>query len=236
MRRYFPAGLFTLAVLITSVTFYVPAIPYRAQETTSSLGAIRGRVLDSKGKPIIKARVGASRLVSGLLPSAFTDDQGEFFIGDLKPGIYMLTVSKEDDGYPNTISSFHYSPKIPPQASVYAGRVTSNIVIQLGPKAAKLIAHLFDAMTNQPVEEAEISLRRVDNPNYSYLASPTQSQRRGTFQVLVPSVPITLKVSAPGYENWYYGKDGSKEKTGAIRLEPGTTMELTIFLKHRINN
>src|SRR5205085_3390848 len=93
--------------------------------TQTSGGAITGRVLDAGGQPVFNAEVQALNTVSGTgkVPTAYTDEKGLFLIEHLKPGNYKLPVSKEEDGYPPTDSTFYSVDFTPPQqALVYEGQ------------------------------------------------------------------------------------------------------------------
>jgi 5-hydroxyisourate hydrolase-like protein (transthyretin family) len=89
----------------------------------------------------------------------------------------------------------------------------------VGPKALKLFGHVVDAITKKPINGVRITLRRVENPGAFF---ETGINASGSFRVLVPQVPFTLEVSAPGYERKNLGtltlKDG----------EPSNKLEVTL--------
>ena len=51
--------------------------------------------------------------------------------------------------------------------------------------------------------------------------------------MLVPSVPFTIKASAPSYEDWYFRKEASKKQSEAPQLVPDTSAEINISLRSR---
>jgi len=226
-------GLLTFGDQITVGVPYIGMLPF-VQNVTHSSGTIAGRVLDAGWQPVSGAQVLVERsdIPMGKLPFVYTDEQGKFLIKDLATGTYMVYVAKEEDGYPPTYSAFHFvGPVDIPRITIDAQHVTPEVIIQMGPKAARVIGRIVDAITKKPIENAQIILRRIDNTDYSYLTGPNQLEEKGAFKILVPSVPFTIKVSAPGYEDWYYGGNDSKEKAGALKLAPNTTKELLISLR-----
>jgi hypothetical protein len=74
------------SILIASVLLVLPAF---GQETT---GEITGRVVDSQGNVITSATVSARNTATGLTRSAKTNDDGDYTIAQLPPGIYEVTV------------------------------------------------------------------------------------------------------------------------------------------------
>jgi hypothetical protein len=48
-------------------------------------------------------------------------------------------------------------------------------------------------------------------------------------QRIVPSVPITVKVGAPGYESWNYKNDNTG--SALMELRPGEVKSLMIYLR-----
>jgi hypothetical protein len=166
----------------------------------------------------------------GKLPTTKSDIQGSFQFKGLKVGTYTLYVAKEEDGYAPTDSAFHYgSSADAPQVTVNDQQPPQEVVIHLGPKAARLTGRIIDGATNDPVAwDAQITLRRMDNPDFMYATGPNL---KGEFNVLVPSAPFTMKVSAPGYEDWYFRNEGSKQQSDALEIAGDTTKELTVSLR-----
>lgn len=203
-------------------------------ESGPQYGAIEGRVLDEEGNPLAGAIVDLhpidETVIAGSLPVAYTDEQGRFFLDGVIPGTHMIYASKEEDGYPSSYLGFFIDPSVVPKVTVHHKQVTEGVTLRLGSKAARLAARIVDAETNQPVEDAEIILYRTENPNNYFSFGLNQSG--GRFQRLIPSLPLNLKVTAPGYEDWFYGENGTQEKQSVIQVAPNTTKELRIALQH----
>lgn len=212
------------------------ALSTRSEEAdVLSYGAIEGQVLDSAGQPMAGVKVEAvpvGRRVSGLLPTTHTDAEGKFFIDGVTPGANVLVTSKEEEGYASSFFPFFVvEPQSAPQVTVVNQQVTQDVQVHLGPKAAKLRGQVIDSESGKPIQNAEIVYIRADNPNLFYSASPNLPE--GGFEHLVPAVGLKVKVSAPGYEDWYYGSDGQQAHDQPLQLQPGATEELNISLQPR---
>jgi hypothetical protein len=208
------------------------------QELVGQSGGVEGRVVDGTGNPIAGALVNAlyvnqpGQSRQGAAPaSARSDEFGRFFLNDLRAGTYLIYASKEADGYLSSFFPFFITDPatMPPRVSVFERQITQNIVLQLGAKAARLVGRILDAETTRPVERAEIMLSREDDPKNFILTGPNKAG--GIFQLQVPSVPFRIKVSARGYEDWYYGGDGTRQHAAPIQLIPNTTKELIVNLR-----
>src|SRR5215204_1075794 len=114
---------------------------------------IEGRVINAAGEPIAGATVFAdlNTALTGMIPSDTSDREGRFSITISSLGTYTIYGSKEEDGYPLTISGFHQQVR-PDQVTaitVSEPKTVSDVVLQLGEQAAFLDGDLQDANTNQ---------------------------------------------------------------------------------------
>ena len=205
----------------------------------SQLGAIEGRVLDGDGKPLSGATVTASPAnlpAAGASSITFyvarTDSDGKFYISDVAPGSYKLSAAKEDEGYPrSSIPLFVSGPNATQTVTVQPQRITVGVTIQLGPKAGRLAGKIVDAETGQPIPDAEIMIVRADNTSNYHITGPNRPG--GDFQILVPPVPLLIKVTAPGYQDMYLGDSGVNSSGGLIQVTSGATRDLIISLRRR---
>jgi hypothetical protein len=194
-----------VALVIVAGISYAMRPPAKAlhphQHATSNAGTIGGRVLDANGKAVSGAEVQVLKadFTSGKIPTVYTNKEGVFSMKGLAAGTYTVSVSKAEDGYVDTSSPFFSGGLIPPTQVNVNEQTTAEVVTQLGPKAAKLVGRVVDASTRKPIDnlhDVQITLRRVDDPGYSY---STGLDSDNQFSILVPSVPFTIEVSASGY-------------------------------------
>ncbi len=219
--------------LVAIGTLYAVNRPQHIHQLNTQSGAIQGQVVYAEGQPVSGAVVYARKadFVKGIEPFAHSDKQGRFIIRNLTPGTYTVYGGKEEDGYPLTTSAFHsVGNVIAPQVNVNDQQTTSQVVVQLGPKAAKLAVRIVDAATTRPIEEVSITLRRVDNANYMYSTGPN-GPKGGGFEILVPSVPVTVEVQARGYEKWNYRAAGADAREDVLHLAPGERKDMIISLR-----
>jgi len=211
MRKHLLVGSLVVAGLVAlSSSYSTPRTAHVWQDApraSTNSGAVKGQVLDAEGQPVSGAEVIALKIDSGMgkVPTAHTDEQGMFLIKRLAPGTYRISISKREDGYPPTDSPFYSAGFLEvPQVTVYEGQTTSDIAVGIGTKAAKLVGRVVDTTTNKLItsQDVQVTLRRIDNPDYSYKTGPDVN---GNLTILVPPVPFTIEVSAQGYEKRHLG-------------------------------
>lgn len=226
-----------MTLLIMASAKFLPTVSSSSstpQDNVSADGEISGRVVDADGQPVSQMTIFAERenMIIRPTPRGFTNQHGEFTIQGLIAGRYRLYSRKEDDGYPHTGFSFYtHGESAEPLVQVYEHRSIRNVIIKLGPKAAVLVGRVVDAATNQPLSHATITLRRVDQPKRFLSTGLFLQGVQGGFKVLVPSLSFTVKVSEPGYEDWYYKRSSERGQASALLLAPNSTKSLTIALR-----
>jgi hypothetical protein len=190
-------------------------------------GVIRGNVVDEVGQPIQAAKVHAELHgvpMSKAIRYVESDESGAFAIDRLDDGTYDVNGKKEEDGYADTSFSF-YAGK-PVSVQITPDHPNPRITLKLGPKAGILGGTVRDALTGKPIPVG-FMLRRVDNPtNFLSTSAPP------AFRILIPaSTDVTVEVSAPGYETWFYVDESSHFKPSPLRLESSAQMQLDILLQ-----
>lgn len=201
------------------------------QNTDRKGGTIAGRVIDGEGSPVPNVLVSAERSdMIRPISTGFTSEHGEFVINGLPQGLYTLYTRKEQDGYPRTDFNFYSLSATDPQVAVYQYQASDYITLRLGARAARLVGRVIDANTKRPIRHADITVRRVDNPTRFLRTGLQLPVENGAFELLVPSLPFTVKVSEAGYLDWYYKVAGEERQTSALLLEPNSTKSLTIYL------
>lgn len=225
--------LFLFAVLGMSASFHAVTPFYgSSQNIAVGCGVIEGRVLDEDGRPVTGARVSSmvnDRPPRGRLTAALSDAEGRFTLTCAQPGRNMVYVSKEDEYYPDTFLNPFVEAKIIPVVNVAEQRVTENVEVHLPPKGGKVIAQVIDAATQQPVDGASMTLCRVDDPNKCFTINATFPNAQ--FEKLLPPIRLTVKVSAPGYGDWYFKEDTDSMEPGKILATPGSAKRLTVLLQ-----
>jgi hypothetical protein len=202
----------------------------------STYGGIEGYAFDNEGRPVNRAVISLERVDSlkSLVPSTSSDEQGSFRFSNLRPGVYRIHGGKEEDGYPNSMYRI-YSGGVQesPQVTITNNQVVSNVIIRLGPKAAKLKGIITDAETGLPIENARITLSCPDVPNSKLMTGPNKLGSKGVFELLAPSRPFSLEVEADGYEDWYYPLNKTTGALETLRMSPEVTSELNVKLQRR---
>jgi hypothetical protein len=228
-------GVWLSILAANAVSFFAasspPSVP---QYVEGQDGAIAGRVVDADGRPIIGAIVLAERpdIIIRPTPRAWTNKDGQFEIVNLGAGLYVLHTAKESDGYPpSEFNLYDEGENNDFQVQVAAHQTTQNVIIQRGLKAAVLEGRIVDAKTRQPLKDAQITVRRIDQPERFLSTGLFWHGVEGGFKFLVPPLPFTVNVSAPGYQDWHYKLPGRTQTTGALFLAPNTTKDLLVALQ-----
>jgi len=224
--------LFTLGTLALIVVCASSGISYSQRTSTPHFGSITGRVLDDTGKPVEGGKVSAETTgpSAGGVYETFTDSSGRFRFAEIQADTYRLYATKDANGFKDVSWIFFYL--IAPwtaEVTVKEHQVSKGIMVRVFSKKAKLRGSLIDAETGQPIKDATLFLCRKDRNS----CVGVNNDLGGRFHVLIPGIPLRARAYAPGYEDWYYGKDGSKENAESLQLDPNTIKELTIPLRHR---
>ena len=199
---------------------------------------VEGRVINAAGEAVAGAKVfvesddSEARIAMGV-----SDKAGNFSIKLRQVGNYTVYGSKEEDGYPLTVSGFHQQVTLDqiPKLRITEPKTVQNVILQLGQSAATVEGTIADSTTDQKVRRATITLRRADNPELLYRTS-TDDEHPGTFKVVVPAEPFTMTVDSPGYETWAYGDDGTRARMPlSMKLNRGELKKLQIALRKRVD-
>ena len=198
-----------LAVALTQAAFLAQVPP---------TGSIRGTVLTEDGQPVAKATVYGLREPD--MTHQFrttTDDNGRFLLDQIPAGSIHLSAFKESDWYPdNFFAFFSTGTETSVEAAVDAGKATENVVIHTGPKAGKLNLEIVN-MDGARVSEGVNLIFTRDGMRGDY------RRGGGGYPILVPAVPFSLTVEAPGYQPW---------RSGLIKPESMKTTDITVRLRH----
>jgi hypothetical protein len=147
-------------------------------------------------------------------------------------GNYTVSASKEEDGYPLTVSGFHQQVSLDqiPKLIFTECKVVTDMVLQLGEKAPMIEGSITDHSTGQKIKRATITLRRADNPEVLYRTS-TDEANPGHFRLAVSKMPFTIEVESSKYETWTYSNDGEVGRSDALTVAQGQTKKFKIALR-----
>lgn len=223
--------LVIVIVLVSVGLLYTLSGKGQAPQTPLSSSLVQGKVLNDAGQPVAGATVYADSInfEGGRMPSTRTDAQGRFRFNNLKNGLYRIYAEKEEDGYASPVSAFHSGDAGGISlVNVYEQQATADTTIFLRPKSARITGQIVNLLTRKAIKGAQIILRRVDNPDYSY---STAADANGRINILVPSEPFTIEVLAEGYKKWRYKSADAVNATDALALTPASTKNLSIALQ-----
>lgn len=231
---YIRKGVFMDKAFIVAVALVAFVIPLTAQEPQQqrAMFSITGYVTDNDGQLVTGAQVQVMPVDRGGLIITGTTTAGRFSLPMDRPGTYRVYAFKDDKGY-RMISEalFALDPEGTPEVVITERSPAQMASIRMRSEGASLIVRLTDKVTGRPLESAKLVLRRQDDPNLQYIRSLTSFTKKGEIKLLLPSLPLRLEASAPGYESWSLSELDSKEKRGTLLLTPGETREITIALR-----
>lgn len=229
-------SVIAIALLATGAAARVSASQQINSDIPAGCGAIEGRVLDDRNRPVEGVKVYS--MVRGhpprsRLPSTTTDLKGLFYLGCAELGMNSISVAKEDDYYLDTLLTpfNNINPMRIPAVNIADQRLNRGVVIHLPPRGGRLAGRIVDAATQKPVEGAFLMVCRASHPDDCRRFDANQTSISGGFSLLLPAIPLRVKASAPGYEDWNYKSNGKKGNTDVVQLTPGVTNTLVIALR-----
>jgi len=164
--------------------------------------------------------------VSERLPFAITDENGKFRLLSPAFGKTRLCAVKEEAGYPNTQGLLFVSGKENLQiVNLTSGAQVEDVDIILREPDGIVEGVVTDSTTGRPIPGARITLRRLDGISAFY---STSLPRDGSFQFALPPRPISIAVSAAGYQTWMY-RDPQTFALGLV-LENSTHRSIRVEL------
>ena len=243
MRRFKHWAPALILTLVAAVTFYPGSpgsgstqdpIPVREPTVRVAGGAIEGRVVNAEGQAVAGALVTAEPKGASAMPilTDTSDGDGNYRIEVGEPGTYVVYGSKKQDGYATTLSAFHQLiPLSLPEVEVGPNEVAKGVEVNLGAKCSIVRVIVTDGATGRPLNNVGVRLRRADNPQMLYGVSEEAVKKNGKFEVLVPPVPFTLRVSTHGYEPRTFGRGENGNDDEPLVVRPGEVREIRVTLR-----
>lgn len=200
-----------------------------AQVNCDGNGTVAGIVVRSDGKPVQGAQVGVltQDCVSvGVSPQATSMTDGTFELLNVPVGASDVYAWKTEEQYPDARFAIYANHAPAPRIMVTKGRVTTNVVVHLGAKAASISGVALDSDSLSPIFAARVVLQRVGDERIMY---STNVGRNGEFNILVPPSGTKFMVTAPGYQPWIYpATDG--QSAGEVKTEAGKQIDIVAKL------
>jgi len=219
-----PFGLIALILLGSG-----PSTQQRP-EAGSRVQVVFGSVLNQEREAVGGARVCAIPKSAGERFCSHAGPSGSYSIAVRKPGVYVISGMKEEDFYPDRWGNFYDPPHIDlPEVNITSDSVSPRVNVTLGPKAGKIEGRFVNSLNGQPVPvvRVDICLKEASKSCMSL----KQTFPEGRFLFLVPDVPFSFKISEiDGYEDWF-GPNGSKQDESSMRVSPGESRELIVYLR-----
>jgi hypothetical protein len=214
-----------LACLVLAITPPPRLCSASPKATTRNVryGSIEGVVVDGSGAPIRGAKVFDEPLDSvriGKDHFTRTDENGHFLLKDVPAGKTMVIATKLEDGYPDARYAVYSGDAVLPTVYVRSGETARNVLVKLLAKGGKLRGRIVEANSGVPVPRSRITLSRLDHPNWSLETDPADD---GTFDFVLPTRPLRIQVTAPGFKAWTY--------PGPIQMVSGEQRDLLISLE-----
>lgn len=136
----------------------------------------------------------------------------------IPPGSYRLSTFNDKAGYTPTAIPLYGSGRTQ-TVSVTGSQGCSDVVLNAGPKAARLRLNVVESGTGKQITTFSVTLRREGIPSSSITVHPDLENG-----ILLPALAeLTIQVHAAGYER----SDPVPLKSGA----PDISQELTVELR-----
>ncbi|MGF9910418.1 MSCRAMM family protein [Brevibacillus porteri] len=166
---------YTLAISAQNYTTQpVGATIFSGQTTTIDVGlppfpaAVTGQVQAAGGGIVPKALIQVKDSHGTLFGSAITDDLGNFSVGNLPPGTYLISAS--EDSYAAATQSI----------TVTAGQTISGVTLTMSPLPGSISGQVTNQLTGLPITGAAVAIQLFSN---GLFVANTVTDQSGQFQV-----------------------------------------------------
>ena len=190
---------------------------------------VSGTVTDSTGSEsahaLVQAMLRTKSESGGIVgdhpnPWIEADDHGRFRI-NLPPGRYKFLAKNEIDGYPDPIFLLNSDETATfPEVTVSQEHL-SGVRVTLGRRGGVLEGELIDQRSREPIPRCKIMIRDARNPD-AYVE--VFADQAGRFRFAIPSKPVLISATAPGYKTTKIAKSelmlsGGEHRSIGLRLE-----------------
>ena len=202
---------------------------------STALGAVgleatvSGTVTDSTGSEsahaLVQAMLRTKSESGGIVgdhpnPWIEADDHGRFRI-NLPPGRYKFLAKNEIDGYPDPIFLLNSDEKATFPEVTVSQKHLSGVRVTLGRRGGVLEGELIDQRSREPIPRCKIMIRDARNPD-AYVE--VFADQAGRFRFAIPSKPVLISATAPGYKTTKIAKSelmlsGGEHRSIGLRLE-----------------
>ena len=234
MRKYWITAIITALVAIVGLHAWATSSQLE-KNAGGGPGVIRGRVIDPEGEPVWGARIHIRKVGGeefGRIIYYPTDGNGNFSIKGVAPGEYKVFVVKEEGRHPDTDILFYSNRDVRvPKVVVSQTQGTPFVTVQTGRRSALITGHVLNAVNGQPIPDATITFRRPEDYRMTLITSLNQPERPGGYSFLLPSAPLTIQVTAPGYQTWNYRNPAATKQANLLTAAPGETIQMDVKMK-----
>lgn len=151
-----------------------------------------------------------------------TGESGQFQIEHLNLGSYIVSASKEQDGY-----SGYQQPE--QKVTITSSEPDRNVTLRLSPRSGILVGSAKDKATGRPIVNTEVSCFYIGGRLNGSITG--RGSGDGQFQLSVPpKTDLLVVVSAPGYKEWVY-TDTANPSWPVLRLGSGEKKVLDVELE-----
>ena len=202
---------------------------------STALGAVgleatvSGTVTDSTGSEsahaLVQAMLRTKSESGGIVgdhpnPWIEADDHGRFRI-NLPPGRYKFLAKNEIDGYPDPIFLLNSGETATFPEVTVSQKHLSGVRVTLGRRGGVLEGELIDQRSREPIPRCKIMIRDARNPD-AYVE--VFADQAGRFRFAIPSKPVLISATAPGYKTTKIAKSelmlsGGEHRSIGLRLE-----------------
>jgi len=190
---------------------------------------VSGTVTDSTGSEsahaLVQAMLRTKSESGGIVgdhpnPWIEADDHGRFRI-NLPPGRYKFLAKNEIDGYPDPIFLLNSDETATFPEVTVSQKHLSGVRVTLGRRGGVLEGELIDQRSREPIPRCKIMIRDARNPD-AYVE--VFADQAGRFRFAIPSKPVLISATAPGYKTTKIAKSelmlsGGEHRSIGLRLE-----------------